>query len=55
MSKAKHKKCFFGKDELFYYDNMRVALRMAEFQLQLNADPFNHFGKFLLLSSSISK
>ena len=54
---SKAKKCFFGKEDYFtaieYMYAREVALRMVEFQLQLNADPFNHFGKFLLLSSSV--
>lgn len=56
MSKAKQKKMFLWKRRLFYCDWIyarEVTLRMVEFQLQLNADPFNHFGKFLLLSSSV--
>ena len=31
------------------YLNVICFIRMVAFQLQLNADPFNHFGKFLLL------
>ena len=32
------------------YLNVICFIRMVAFQLQLNADPFNHFGKFLLLA-----